>query len=374
MNKALSLAGENCETTIIGGGGTLDVVSITMNNVTVMGFAIRNSGQGYAEGNRPYAGIALDQVENCDIHGNTVTDNRFGIILYSSSHSNRILENNITANKHHGIGLWDSSNYNNVSRNNITSSYYAGIEIYSSDNNLIIGNVIAANNVGGIYVEESSRNTITENNITQPNGLGSIELDHSSSYNMIFHNNFYANDRFQASVGIDCQSNSWDNGYPTGGNYWRNFTGKDENGDGICDSAYAIDGNNRDNYPLISPWNPSWVPKAIIEAPFWMQWWFWTIVLTGTAISAGTLFFLRKRKLPKITSKYSKLGLALKQLNIAISVAKTIKWKILLITLAPYIIARASLQKAKHERHLTRKKRRDCAGDIVTSSFDTQSN
>lgn len=338
INKMVSLLGENCETAIIDGGGIEDVVRISMDNVSVMGFTIRNSGQGYAEGNRAYGGIELEQVKNCDIYGNIMTDNRFGIILSSSS-NNSIVENNITANKHHGIGISDSSNYNNVSRNNITSNYYAGIEIYSSENNLIIGNVIAANNVGGIYVEESSRNTITENNITQPAGLGGIELDHSSSYNMMFHNNFYANDNFQASIGVDCQDNSWDNGYPSGGNYWRNCTGKDENGDGICDSAYVIDGNNKDNYPLISPWSPSWVPKAIIEAPFWMRWWFWTIVLAGTAISAGAVFFLRKRKLPKIAFKSSKLGLVLKQLNAAVSVAKPIKWKILLIILAPYFIS-----------------------------------
>jgi parallel beta-helix repeat protein len=335
INKSLSLVGENCEASIIDGGGIEDAVKISMNNVTVTGFTIINSGQGYATGNRPYSGVELDQVKNCDIYGNIMTNNRFGIMLISSS-NNSIVENNITTNKHHGIGLWDSSNYNNVSRNNITSNYYAGIEIYYSDSNLIIGNVIAANGVGGIYVTESSRNTITENNFTQPSGLGSIEVQHSSSYNMIFHNNFYANDRFQAFVDSNCQGNSWDNGYLSGGNYWRNCSGKDENGDGICDSAYVIDGNNKDNYPLIRPW-PS--PTNPIIDPFWMQWWFWTIVLTGTAMSAGAVFFLRKRKLPKITFKYSKLGLATKQLGIAVNVAKRIKWKILLMILAPYVIA-----------------------------------
>jgi len=337
INKALSLVGENCETSIIDGGCIEDVVKISMNNVTVTGFTIINSGQGYAIGNRPYSGIAFSQVKNCNVYRNKLTGNRFGIILCSSSHNN-ISENNITANKHHGIGLWDSSNYNNVSRNNITSNNYAGIEIYFSDNNLIIGNVIAANNVGGIYVEESSRNNMTENNITQPTALGGVIVEHSSNYNIIFHNNFYAND-VQAYVDMDCHGNSWDNGYHSGGNYWRNCTGKDENEDGICDSAYIIDENNKDNYPLISPWSPDWIPKPIRELPFWLRWWFWAIILTGTAISAGAIVFQRKRKLPKITFKYSKLGLALKQLNIAISVAKTIKWKVLLMIFAPYIIA-----------------------------------
>jgi len=324
INKMLSLLGENCATTTIDGRSIEDSVRISANNVTISGFTIKNSGQGY------YDGIALNHVTNCNVHENIIKDNSFGILL-SSSNNNSIVENNITANRHHGIGLWDSSDYNNVSRNSITSNHYAGIEVYYSDSNLIIGNVIAANGVGGIYVTESSRNTIKENNFTQPSGLGSLEVQHSSSYNMIFHNNFFANDRFQASVDSDCQGNSWDDGYPSGGNYWRNCSGKDENGDGICDSAYVIDGNNKDNYPLISPWTPSWVPRAVVDTAFWMQWWFWTITLTGTATLVGAMFFLR-RKLPKTTLKYSNLGLALKQLKekakgiFSVRLRKTLKW------------------------------------------------
>jgi parallel beta-helix repeat protein len=321
ISKSISLLGEDSETTVIDGGGTGDVVSVSMNNVTVAGFTIRNSGQGYAEGNRPYTGIGLDNAENCSIYGNIITNNRFGVLLYSSSHSNEISENNITANQQHGIGLSDSSNYNKISGNNITSNKFAGIEVYQSDSNLITGNAIAANGVGGIYVTESSSNTIIENNFTQHSGLGSIEVGISSSHNVIFHNNFYANDRYQVSVDSDCQGNLWDNGYPSGGNYWNNYTGKDSNGDGIGDSAYVIDGNNKDNYPLMNPWTASWVPKAVMEAPFWMQLWFWTIVLAGTVLSSGTFFLLRTKKLQKIDFKHSKLGLALKQLNSVITVA-----------------------------------------------------
>ena len=121
INKMLSLLGENCATTIIDGGGTEDSVRIGANNVTISGFTIKNSGQGF------YDGIALNHVINCNVHGNIIKDNSFGILL-SSSDNNSIVENNITANRHHGTGLWDSSNYNNVSRNNITSNNYAGIE------------------------------------------------------------------------------------------------------------------------------------------------------------------------------------------------------------------------------------------------------
>jgi hypothetical protein len=56
--------------------------------------------------------------------------------------------------------------------------------------------------------------------------------------------------------------NVWDNSYPSGGNYWSNYTGVDmksgfyqnETGnDGIGDMTHTIDANNTDHYPLMAP-------------------------------------------------------------------------------------------------------------------------
>lgn len=81
---------------------------------------------------------------------------------------------------------------------------------------------------------------------------------YSSSYNSIYHNNFLTN---ASRIFISNSNNTWDNGYPSGGNYWSNYTGIDnysgpyqnETGsDGIGDAPLQIDQYNKDNYPLIS--------------------------------------------------------------------------------------------------------------------------
>ncbi|MCJ7718504.1 hypothetical protein MUO69_01065 [Candidatus Bathyarchaeota archaeon] len=44
--------------------------------------------------------------------------------------------------------------------------------------------------------------------------------------------------------------NTWNDGYPSGGNYWNDPNCPDSNYDGICDSPYVVDANNTDNWPL----------------------------------------------------------------------------------------------------------------------------
>ena len=109
----------------------------------------------------------------------------------------------------------------------------------------------------GIGLLNSSSNTMSGNTITN-NDIGISLLNCSS--NTIYHNNF-VNNTVQANVTSGCV-NTWDNSYPSGGNYWSNYTDVDlysgpyqnETGsDGIWDHPYVLDTNNTDRYPLMIP-------------------------------------------------------------------------------------------------------------------------
>jgi parallel beta-helix repeat protein len=157
-----------------------------------------------------------------------------------------------------GTGL-SLSGRNNVTIKSMTiSAFYSGIELSSSSSSSISGNNITANNVCGIGLYSSSNSSISGNNITN-NGYG-IRLEYFSS-NSIFHNNFVNNTNQAYSYN---SVNVWDDGYPSGGNYWSDYTGVDmksgfyqnESGsDGVGDTAYSIGVAYQDNYPLVGIFN-----------------------------------------------------------------------------------------------------------------------
>jgi len=188
------------------------------------------------------------------IAGNSITNNGYGIAL-SHSNNNSVAGNSITNNNYYGIELYESSNNNSVVENSITNNRVS-IFVFESNNNSVAGNSIT-NNGYGIEVVGSSNTSIVGNSITN-NSYG-FWLNVANN-NRFYHNNFIDNTQ-QASYS---SINVWDDGYPSGGNYWSDYTDVDlysgpyqnETGsDGIWDHPYVIDDNNRDRYPLMKPWS-----------------------------------------------------------------------------------------------------------------------
>jgi parallel beta-helix repeat protein len=179
--------------------------------------------------------------------------------------SNVTIKNTNIINFKTGIDL--SKSYNiTISGNNVANNEY-GIDLVDSSNNSISGNNIVANNWYGIVLYYSSNNVISGNNIT--NNYYGIYLE-SSSNNRIYHNNFINNTRQVYSY--DVSINVWDNGYPSGGNYWSDYNGVDEKSgpnqdqpgsDGIGDRPYVIDYNNIDHYPLMRALNEAAPPTPL---------------------------------------------------------------------------------------------------------------
>jgi len=140
-----------------------------------------------------------------------------------------------------------------------------GIAILSSNNVQVsqnsVVNACCVNGIGvlvGVSFNISPTNIrIFENNVTQAHPGISLQ---SATNVTIYHNNLFGN-TVQATDDKP-GSNRWDNGYPSGGNFWSDYQGVDNcsgprqnvcpNPDGIGDTAYTFS-TGHDNYPLMKP-------------------------------------------------------------------------------------------------------------------------
>jgi parallel beta-helix repeat protein len=275
VNKAISLVGESRELTTVDASGG---VSVNADNVTIRGFNIRNGHD---------TGFYLNGVKNVIIKDNDIFSNGYVQVSGSSW---------VGA----GTGIWVGNSFSiRIEGNNIVSNYFDGILITSSGKVTIQQNVILNNCMGYPLIPESLRlpfaytysginihypsssygdieHEVTQNILSNKTGSGIILnqcyngkvringntiIDNQeagiymkwSKDNTICHNNFLNNTKqVVVYTAYTAYPNTWNDGYPSGGNYWSDYNETDANLDGIGDNPYIIDANNTDHYPLVN--------------------------------------------------------------------------------------------------------------------------
>jgi parallel beta-helix repeat protein len=253
VNKTVSLVGENVSATIIDGTNSGTVVSIMADNVSITGFTITNSGWGWTRN-----GIYV-QADNCEVKNNFLILNCHNIRVNYSRNS-RVLENMINGN---GYGIRLMNAFNCTAEGNSVSGCIGGIHLENATGCVVKKNFCTQNDQGIRMYSYCTYNQIFENNVYDNNYDGMITPMPPNTtffHNLIFHNNFINNTH---PFIYSWYGNVWDNGYPSGGNYWSRYNGTDfykgvyqnETGiDGIGDKPYAVDNFEADQYPLMHPY------------------------------------------------------------------------------------------------------------------------
>ena len=281
IDKPLSLIGEDMSSTVIfseGRRGSGYTIHVKADKVTVSGFTIKSYHPFHSL--YYFYGIGI-RGNNCNITGNKIENCREGITSSASVHSVTISKN-IIKDTTAGMGIlfiYAIPHHITITDNTITNTTY-GIGVQEGYSYVISGNNVI-NNGGGIGIRGSD-STITGNNVTSNTGeginiygsnntiLGNYVADNkvgvtftgSNTTDNLFYNNSFDNDQ-NVQITSTNYAESWDNG--TIGNYWSDYNGVDITLDGIGNTPYIIDENNKDNYPLMEPVEPTIIP----EFPSW---------------------------------------------------------------------------------------------------------
>jgi parallel beta-helix repeat protein len=279
------------------------VMLINSTNILIEGSNLSNNVQN----------IFLLASNNTVIANNSITNSIYGIDVrdygwfdYNTSVYHRFYSFNATVKRSmlvdNGVGIRIRSDNSTISNNTLYRNPL-GIYLARTSNSTISRNVVLASDlnttnpgpelyifyypewpwersrelaqlqIGGIIVG-GNNNVVHGNTVTD--SLWGISMCDNIGHNMgtknvIFHNNLINNTGYQA---INWRGNYWDNDYPAGGNYWRNYNGTDfysgpyrnETGsDGIGDTPFEVLSVyvfEEDHYPLMAPIN-------IFDAGIW---------------------------------------------------------------------------------------------------------
>ncbi len=238
---------KDCDNLSLDGIAAGQIVVANCSNVEVANVNISNT----------YAAMVMGFVDHVLLESNNFSSNSYGALLRSASNTT-IVRNTLSSNDASGILIqWGESLA--ISENTILSNAELGVGLdYIGGNATVLGNNISGNNVG-IQLLDSSGVGIIRNEVSG-NQLG-LAFYSGSEAIRVAHNNIIDNNN-QATDAAG-SVNSWDDGYPSGGNYWSNYPGLDDcsgpvqdvcpDADGMGDSPYVIDADTSDHYPVMNP-------------------------------------------------------------------------------------------------------------------------
>ncbi|HJW98325.1 MAG TPA: NosD domain-containing protein [Candidatus Bathyarchaeia archaeon] len=269
VDKSIAFVGEDKSTKLVGNGTSIGfslphedilvkIIGFTIENYSI---GVRSTGHG-ADGRSRFEAFENLFIENGI--GACVDELGSGLIADSVFFNNtnsiyagfrtdaEIRDNLLLFSDGYGIAVDTNDGYTNVTNNYLRGNRF-GVHILSAAGYQCSGalyNTTLDQNDYAVYI--SGRNSSEE--------PSNILWD-------VYNNNFVNNTQQVQIEGVEglILNVSWNAAYPSGGNYWSDYTGSDlhhgsfqnETGsDGIGDVPYAIDANNRDNYPLMNPWAP----------------------------------------------------------------------------------------------------------------------
>jgi parallel beta-helix repeat protein len=250
-------------------------------------------------------GISIMSCDSANIDKNQILNNYNAIQVQSSNCSitnNRIMHNS-------GAGVYLSGSDNKV-LSNLVAKNDLGMEIGGS-NNLIQNNDILSNNRIGIFIS-APNNLFTGNNIVGQNSTNAygIQMGPYEGGNTFYHNDF-ENNYIQVEGGdFALTANLWDNGYPSGGNYWDTYQGvdsytgvfqNDTGSDNIGDTPYQITTTNIDRYALMQPVrpNPDISEETLPQEDNTLIIAMILVVIVSAVITTVVIYWRRKKKTPK---------------------------------------------------------------------------
>ncbi len=204
VGKSITVMGKNRSTTVIDGGVSDSVISITAGSVTISGFTIRSAG------GTGHTGIDI-RAGNAKISDISISKYSFGISVFSRYN---IISNAKITDCSRGIYL-DYTGDSNIIYGSTVSRNNEGIYFDDSESNLVICNNISHNSEG-IWLNSGYGNTIVHNNIDN------ITLC-NSRHTSIESNNFIGNSK-HATFSFSFQQSPFSQNHWSH-NYWGGSTG-----------------------------------------------------------------------------------------------------------------------------------------------------